>query len=78
MTRVMKHSGPRRPQYEHDAQRPVVFLRDCPTGKVRFRGRKAARVMAERMAEKQGERFNAYSCDECTGWHIGRPGKGWS
>jgi hypothetical protein len=47
--------------------------RSC-TGKQRYGREATARRSAERYGEKKGERFEAYPCDYCGGWHIGHAG----
>jgi hypothetical protein len=45
-------------------------------GKVLLRDQRQARRIASRMAKSKGQRFHAFHCEACRGWHVGR-NMGW-
>lgn len=49
---------------------PPHVQRACE-GKVDYKSESTARESATRMGAKKGERFDAYACELCGGWHIG-------
>lgn len=46
--------------------------RACITGKIPFSSRREARVKARESTRRVGSAFDAYLCDKCERWHIGR------
>jgi hypothetical protein len=49
---------------------PPHVQRACE-GKIDYKSEPTARAAVTRMSAKKGERFDAYECELCGGWHIG-------
>jgi hypothetical protein len=59
--------------YKRTATQRIDRTKVCVTGKLRYRGRAAARVALRRLrVEQRTDALEMYLCPSCDGWHLGR------